>query len=74
MVSLIINKVSILSNIFIINSLYSYLLINLLVKSVSLYRERKEMYNFLKIVKIRRNHETTYWNSTSYRWPLLWGP
>lgn len=74
MVSLIINKVSILSNIFIINNLYSYLLINLLVKSVSLYRERKEMYNFLKIVKIRRNHETTYWNSTSYRWPLLWGP
>ena len=74
MVSLIINKVSILSNIFIINSLYSYLLIHLLVKSVSLYRERKEMYNFLKIVKIRRNHETTYWNSTSYRWPLLWGP
>lgn len=74
MVSLIINKVSILSNIFIINSLYSYLLINLLVKSVSLYRERKEMYNFLKILKIRRNHETTYWNSTSYRWPLLWGP
>ncbi len=74
MVSLIINKVSILSNIFIINSLYSYLLIHLLVKSVSLYRERKEMYNFLKILKIRRNHETTYWNSTSYRWPLLWGP
>ena len=74
MVSLIINKISILSNIFIINSLYSYLLINLLVKSVSLYRERKEMYNFLKILKIRRNHETTYWNSTSYRWPLLWGP
>ena len=74
MVSLIINKVSILSNIFIINSLYSYLLINLLVKSVALYRERKEMYNFLKILKIRRNHETTYWNSTSYRWPLLWGP
>lgn len=74
MVSLRINKVSILSNVFIINSLYSYLLIHLLVKSVSLYRERKEMYNFLKILKIRRNHETTYWNSTSYRWPLLWGP
>lgn len=74
MISLRINKVSILSNVFIINSLYSYLLIHLLVKSVSLCRERKEMYNFLKIVKIRRNHETTYWNSTSYRWPLLWGP
>lgn len=74
MVSLIINKVSISSNVFIINNLYSYLLIHLLLKSVSLYRERKEMYNFLKIVKIRRNHETTYWNSTSYRWPLLWGP
>lgn len=74
MVSLIINKVSISSNVFIINNLYSYLLIHLLLKSVSLYRERKEMYNFLKILKIRRNHETTYWNSTSYRWPLLWGP
>ena len=74
MVSLIINKVSISSNVFIINNLYSYLLIHLLLKSVSLHRERKEMYNFLKIVKIRRNHETTYWNSTSYRWPLLWGP
>ncbi len=72
--SLRIDKTSILSNIFLINRPYSYLLIHLLIKRVSLYRERKEMYNFLKILKIRRNHETTYWNSTSYRWPLLWGP